>query len=63
MKLDLVKANIIDVSADAIVLPANSLLKEGSGASSAIFEAAGRKQLTQACKQLGHVRLVVQFLH
>ena len=51
MKFDLVKSNIINVTADAIVLPANSMLKEGSGASAAIFEAAGRKDLTKACKK------------
>ena len=53
MKFDLVKSNIINVTADAIVLPANSMLKEGSGASAAIFEAAGRKDLTKACKKIG----------
>jgi len=53
MKFDLVKTNIVNLSADAIVLPANEKLKEGSGASTAIFEAAGRKQLTQACKKIG----------
>ncbi len=31
MKFDLVKTNIVNVSADAIVLPANEKLKEGSG--------------------------------
>ena len=53
MKFELVKTNIINIPADAIVLPANTLLKEGSGASAAIFEAAGRKKLTQACKKIG----------
>ena len=53
MKFDLIKTNIVNVSADAIVLPANEKLKEGSGTSTAIFEAAGRKQLTQACKKIG----------
>ena len=43
MKFDLVKTNIINIHTDAIVLPANEMLKEGSGASTAIFEAAGRK--------------------
>ena len=57
MKFDLVKTNIVNVSADAIVLPANEKLKEGSGASAAIFEAAGRKQLTQACKKIGFCQL------
>ena len=53
MELEIIKANIVDVAADAIVLPANTKLKEGSGTSTAIFKAAGRKQLTQACKKLG----------
>lgn len=54
MKLDLVKTNIVNVTADAIVLPANSMLKEGSGVSTVIFEAAGRKKLSQACKKIGY---------
>lgn len=53
MNFELINTNIINVSADAIVLPANTQLKEGNGASSAIFEAAGRKKLTQACKKIG----------
>lgn len=57
MKFDLIKTNIVNVTADAIVLPANTKLKEGSGASSAIFEAAGRKKLTQACKKIGYCRV------
>ena len=54
MEFEIIKADIADVAADAIVLPANTKLKEGSGASAAIFKAAGRKQLTQACKKLGN---------
>lgn len=53
MKFVLVKTNIANMCADAIVLPANTRLKEGSGASAAIFEAAGRKNLTKACNKLG----------
>ena len=53
MNFDIVNTNIVNVSADAIVLPANTRLKEGSGTSRAIFEAAGRKQLTQACRKIG----------
>lgn len=53
MNFDIVNTNIINVSVDAIVLPANTRLKEGSGTSRAIFEAAGRKQLTQACRKIG----------
>lgn len=54
MKFDVVKTNIVNIVADAIVLPANEHLKEGSGTSKAIFEAAGRKALTQACDKIGH---------
>ena len=46
MNFGIAKCNIVNVKADAIVLPANSALKEGPGASEAIFEAAGRRQLT-----------------
>ena len=54
MKFKIIKANIVEVASDAIVLPANEALKEGSGTSKAIFTAAGRKELTKACKELGH---------
>ena len=37
MKLTIVKGNIVHIHADAIVLPANPSLKEGAGASKAIF--------------------------
>lgn len=54
MNFKVVRANIINISADAIVLPANEYLKEGSGASTAIFNAAGRSKLTKACTKIGH---------
>ena len=54
MDFIITNTNIVRVTADAIVLPANKYLKEGSGASRAIFEAAGRKELTQACNEIGH---------
>ena len=38
------------MTADAIVLPANTSLKKGSGASAAFFEKAGRSDLKRACK-------------
>lgn len=53
MKYRIVNGNIIDARVEAIVLPANSMLKEGSGASEAIFKAAGRKALTKKCKEIG----------
>lgn len=54
MNFEIIRANIADIEADAIVLPANEKLKEGAGASRAIFEAAGRKQLKKACEEIGH---------
>lgn len=53
MDFEIIRGNIAAVSADAIVLPANSELKEGTGASKAIFEAAGRRKLAKACKEIG----------
>lgn len=54
MQFEVVKTNIVNIVADAIVLPANKSLKEGSGTSRAIFEAAGRKALTKACDKIKH---------
>lgn len=53
MKYYIAKGNIIDVSVDAIVLPANEKLKMGSGASEAIFKAAGKSALSKACAKIG----------
>ncbi|MBQ8640237.1 MAG: macro domain-containing protein [Lachnospiraceae bacterium] len=53
MEFKIRKGNIVDAKVDAIVLPANSELKEGSGASETIFKAAGRKFLAKACKEIG----------
>lgn len=57
MELQVVKGDITSMKVDAVVLPANTALKEGSGASQAIFEKAGRKELTAACKQLAPVEV------
>lgn len=54
MNFTVVRANIINVSADAMVLPANEKLKEGSGTSKAIFDAAERSKLSKACAEIGH---------
>lgn len=54
MQFEFIKANIANVVANAIVLPANEKLKEGSGSSAAIFKAAGRSALTKACKEIGY---------
>lgn len=51
MQFEVVRNNITNMAVDAIVLPANSKLKEGSGTSKAIFEKAGRKELEKACKE------------
>ena len=53
MELRFLKGNIADAKVDAIVLPANTKLKEGPGVSEAIFKAAGKKELTKACKKIG----------
>lgn len=53
MNYEFVTGNIASIVADAIVLPANTLLKEGAGASTALFEAAGRRKLEKACEKIG----------
>ena len=53
IRVEIIKGNILNVLSDAIVLPANTALKEGSGVSTAIFQAAGRKSLTEACSKIG----------
>ena len=46
--------DIQTVSADCIVNAANSGLCEGSGVCGAIFSAAGREDMTRACRAVGH---------
>lgn len=48
MDFSIIKTNIVNIVADAIVLPANTMLKEGSGVLTVIFEAAGRKKLRKS---------------
>lgn len=50
MNFDVVQNDITNMMVDAIVLPANEKLKEGSGTSKAIFTKAGRKELIKACR-------------
>lgn len=57
MKFDVVQNDITNMTVDAIVLPANEKLKEGSGTSKAIFTKAGRKELTKACRDLGSCKM------
>ena len=53
MQIQCIKGNILNVKADAMVLPANKALREGSGVSTVMFQAAGRKNLTDACRKIG----------
>ncbi|MGV8907114.1 MAG: macro domain-containing protein [Acetobacterium sp.] len=50
MKFEVIRNDITNMAMDAIVLPANIKLREGSGTSKAIFKKAGRKELEKACK-------------
>ncbi len=52
MQYKVVRDDISKFPADAVVLPSNPKLKEGSGTSTAIFEKAGKKELDYACKFL-----------
>ena len=57
MKFKIIRNDISNMEADAIVLPANSWLKIGSGTSKAIFDKAGRKELENACKKIGYTKV------
>ena len=48
------KISITDLATDAIVNAANSGLLAGSGVCGAIFRAAGRRQLQDACDRYGY---------
>lgn len=50
----LMRNDITRVAADAIVNPANTRLREGSGTSRAIYLAAGEAQLERACEKIGY---------
>lgn len=50
MQFEIIRNDITNLAVDAIVLPANLKLREGSGTSKAIFEKAGRKELEKACQ-------------
>ena len=47
--------DITTIEADAIVNAANTGLREGGGVCGAIFKAAGRKEMTAACREIGGV--------
>ncbi len=57
MPLLLVRNDIVNVRADAIVNPANAQLVQGSGTSRAIYLAAGEEQLAEACARIGSCAL------
>lgn len=57
MIFNVVQNDITNMSVDAIVLPANEHLREGSGTSHAIFKKAGRLALAKACRELGSCRI------
>ena len=57
MEFKIIRNDIANMKVDAIVLPANSRLREGSGTSNAIFEKAGRKALEKECKRYGKVEV------
>ncbi len=46
MEFTVVKTNMLNIVADAIVLPARENLQEGKGVSETIFKAAGREKMT-----------------
>lgn len=55
MQIEIIRNDITSMKIDAIVLPANSKLKEGKGTSNAIYEKAGRRMLEKELKQFGPV--------
>ena len=57
MPLFIVRNDIVNMTTDAIVLPANQILEEGSGTSRAIYKAAGEEKLTEACRAIGECEL------
>lgn len=57
MNFTVIQNDITNMCVDAIVLPANEKLKEGRGASRAIFAKAGRSELTKACKEIRSCRI------
>ena len=51
--IEVVQGDITKVGADAIVNAANTALAEGGGVCGAIFRAAGRETLAEACRAIG----------
>ena len=55
--MQLVLGNIVEMRTDAIAAPAHSDLRPIPGISEAIFAAADRKRLTEACAQAGRCKI------
>lgn len=53
----MIRDDITRVHADAIVNPANTQLRQGSGTSRGIYLAAGEQELEKACQQIGSCAL------
>ena len=53
-RIQIQKANIVELATDCIVNAANEGLWAGSGVCGAIFSAAGYDELTRACDAIGH---------
>ena len=53
----MIRNDITQVAADAIVNPANRNHLQGSGTSRAIYQAAGEQELTAACEAIGYCDL------
>lgn len=52
--ISIIKRSITDLDTEAVVNAANSDLWAGGGVCGYIFEAAGRKELQDACDKIGH---------
>jgi O-acetyl-ADP-ribose deacetylase (regulator of RNase III) len=55
MPFEIVRGDITNTRVDAIVNAANTALQRGGGVCGAIFQAAGARDLQQACDAIGHV--------
>nr|WP_308211966.1 macro domain-containing protein [Neobacillus cucumis] len=53
MPLEIVRHDLIKMNVDAIVNAANTALQMGGGVCGAIFQAAGARELQDACDQIG----------
>ena len=56
MALNVIRANLVHVDADAIVIPANPPAKIGGGTESSIYEAAGAQKLLAARQKIGDLQ-------